>query len=232
MRIALFSDVHGNLAALEAVLKALDTHGPLDAKVCAGDMVYLGPSPAEVLDLLVAEQVQLIRGNTDDIVTGALPPDAPPNPRVAEILADHVAWNRRHLRPDQLDLLKGLPLTLQFGSLLVCHATPDSNHSLLPRLDQHPRADLERAFGGLPGVQAVAYGHWHQPSVASLETVTLVNVSSISIPMDGQARAGFTIAQLHDGFWSFQQHRVAYDLEPELQRMRDRGMPQPPWPRV
>lgn len=109
-------------------------------------MVYLGPSPSEVFDLLAAERVQMIRGNADDIVTGVLPPEVPPNPKVAEILAEHVTWNRRHLRPNQLDLLKGLPLTLRFGSLLVCHAAPDSNHSLLPRLDQHTRADLEQIY--------------------------------------------------------------------------------------
>lgn len=230
MRIGLFSDVHGNLAALNAVLEALNQHSPLDARVCAGDMVYLGPSPAEVLDRLQKEGVQLTRGNADDMVTGLLPPEAPPNPCVAAILAEHVTWNRDRLRPDQLELLRTLPLTLRFGTLLVCHSSPESHNDTYPRLHEHSLTELRRVYG-VPGVQAVACGHWHNPGVAPLGDVTLVNVSCVSIPVDGKPMAGYTIAEYHDGFWSFQQHRVTYDLAPEIARMQERSMPKPPWPR-
>ena len=229
MRLALFSDVHGNLAALEAVLGAIAEHGAFDALVCAGDMVYLGPSPAEVLDRLQAVGVQMLRGNSDDVVTGLRPPETPPNPRVAAILAEHAAWNRAHLRPDQLQLLRDLPLTLRFGSLLVCHSSPRSNDDEYPQL-QAPLAELREVYGA-EGVEAVAFGHWHVPGVAALGTVTLANVSCVSIPQDRQAMAGYTIAEYKNGFWQFQQHRVAYDLAPEVARMHERSMPEPPWPR-
>ncbi len=78
----------------------------------------------------------------------------------------------------------------------------------------------------------MAFGHWHRPGVALLGDLALVNVACVSLPEDGQALAGYTIAEWHDDFWSFRQFRVPYDLAPEVERMRQRGMPRPPWPRV
>src|SRR5438046_284380 len=66
MRIALFSDVHGNLTALRAVLAALDRHRPLQMIVAAGDHVLAGPRPAETWDALQAAGCTCIMGNEDE----------------------------------------------------------------------------------------------------------------------------------------------------------------------
>lgn len=239
MRIALFSDVHGNLPALQAVLDALPRHGPLDAVVCAGDMVYLGPHPAEVLDRLQAAGVHLLRGNADDLVTGALPIDSevpPERPKLRAIHAAHVEWNRRQLRPERLEQLDRLPLTRRFSpapgaDLVVCHATPDDTNASHPFLGSQPPAELRRAYGGA-GAAVAAFGHCHQPYVLPLGALTLVNVSCVSIPMDGLALANYTIAEWHGEHWSLRQHRVAYDLAPLVAAIAERAMPAPPWPRA
>ena len=238
MRVALFSDVHGNLSALEAVLAALPGHGRIDATVCAGDLVFLGASPAAVVDTLVAAGVQLLRGNADDLVTGQLPlPEAVPadRPDLPALLAAHIEWNRGQLGEERLALLRQLPLTRHFAPapaerLVVCHATPQDNNSVYPGL-KHPAAELRQAYAPAEA-RAVAFGHWHRPGVALLGDLALVNVACVSLPEDGQALAGYTIAEWHDDFWSFRQFRVPYDLAPEVERMRQRGMPRPPWPRV
>lgn len=72
VRIALFSDVHGNLAALEAILNELDRRGPFDKTVCAGDLVYLGPSPEEVVECLQQSDIVCLRGNCEGMVTGQI----------------------------------------------------------------------------------------------------------------------------------------------------------------
>ncbi|MFZ5816045.1 MAG: metallophosphoesterase family protein [Bacillota bacterium] len=231
MRLALFSDIHGNLAALEAILSALREHGPFDARVCAGDAVFLGPSPGEVLDRLQAEEIELVRGNADDFVTGLRPPERPPDPRVADLLEQHVTWNRERLRAEQLEWLRSLPLTRRYGSLCVCHATPESNSESYPQVHLHSEAELRRVYGSA-GAEAVCFGHYHRPGVTALQGLTLVNISSVSIPFDGQPLAGFTVAEYLQGFWRFEQHRVPYDLAPEIERMRQRAMPEPPWPKL
>ncbi|BCU82708.1 hypothetical protein JIR001_24910 [Polycladomyces abyssicola] len=237
MRIALFSDIHGNVTALKAVLREIRERGPFDAVVCAGDIVFLGPSPEEVVDLLRAEGVAMVRGNCDDMVTGQLPieTEAASDPVRMERFRAHLEWNRRRLGEERLDFLRSLPVTLTFDpapgqALLVCHASPVSTHRPLPRPDLL-RTEGEKYYGETEA-RVIAAGHWHQPSVTLLGDRIVLNVSSVSIPGDGRPIACYTVAEWQDGIWSFEQYRVDYDLAPEIHRIRERNMPQPPWPKL
>lgn len=237
MRIALFSDVHGNAAALEAVMKEIRERGSMDAVVCAGDMVFLGPSPEEVVDILQAEEIRMVRGNADDLVSGLLPieTEAGSDPRRLDRLRAHVEWNRVRLGEERLDFLRSLPVTLTLEpapgqALLVCHASPTSTYQPLPR------PDLLKAKGGTyygeTEARVIAVGHWHQPSVTLLGERIVLNVSAVSLPRDGLPIACFTIAEWQDGIWSFELYRVDYDIVPEIRRIRERNMPRPPWPEL
>lgn len=243
MRLAIFSDVHGNLAALEAVLAELERLGPFDRRICAGDLALLGPSPAEVVERLRAAGIEAVRGNTDDwLVTAAgLPrdeeragPGAPP-PVGSAVEGAHIAWCLERLGREHLEWLNDLPLGLRVSpapgaDLLVVHATPGSCHApsteyCVPALT----AERARAAFGLPGVHAAAFGHRHEAFVAGYGDLTLVNVAPVSITFDGVPAATFTIATWHGDHWSFQQRWVAYDPRPELRRAQERGMPAFVW---
>lgn len=238
MKLALFSDIHGNLSALEAVLEAIAGHEGVDATVCAGDLVYLGASPAEVLERLRAAGVTSLRGNCEEYVTGQRPVTAG-TAHLQAIFQEHVAWNRERLADGDIEYLRRLPLTASFEPepgrrLLVCHATPGDADPPFAIMQEPRNDELARIYAGT-GAEVIAFGHWHGPFLANIRdgagsAVTLLNISSVSIPYDGQARAAYTIAEWAGGFWSFRQHRVAYDLTPELERIRSRGMPRPPWP--
>ncbi|MBN2908940.1 metallophosphoesterase family protein [Polycladomyces sp. WAk] len=237
MRIALFSDVHGNVTALQAVLRELRERGPFDAVVCAGDMVLMGPSPEEVVDLLRAEGVKMVRGNCDDMVSGLLPieTEAGSDPVRLERFRVHVKWTRERLGEERLDFLRSLPVTRTFDpapgqSLLVCHASPSFTNQPLPRPDLL-RTEGAKYYGDTEA-RVIAVGHWHQPSLTLLGERIVLNVSSVSIPMDGRPIACFTIAEWRDGIWSFEQYRVDYDIAPEIHRIRERNMPLPPWPKL
>lgn len=242
MRVAVFSDVHGNLAALEAVLAELDRLGPLDRVVCAGDVALFGPSPAEVIDLLRARGVETVRGNTDDWVlraAGRAPspggepaPYAVPEPSAQA--AAHAAWCAAHLEPGHLDWLAALPLALRIspapgGDLLVVHATPHTPHAdvrlCAPGL---PAAEARAAFGDA-GARVVAFGHRHGGFVAAYEGLTLVNVSSVSIPPEHRPVAACVLLAWHGDHWSVELLRVPYDPAPELERARARALPRHPW---
>src|SRR5262252_2397261 len=119
MRIALFSDVHGNLAGLRAVAVALEREEPVDYVVVAGDHLQGGPRPREVWSLLRSRGWVLVRGNEDR---------APERYRAA--FASQHAWTRARLGPEILQELADLPerwrVTTPAGDLLVVHASPRS----------------------------------------------------------------------------------------------------------
>ncbi len=219
MRLLLFSDVHGNLTALEAVLEAARAYGPYDGAYCLGDLALFGPHPEACLERLAESGVQALAGNTDEWLAQDL--EAPtPTARL------HVAWCRARLSPEALAFLRGLPRALQAAELLMVHATPRTPHDD-PRLcDPDLPPDEARAVFG-EGL--VAFGHRHGAFLAPSPGLVRVNVSSVSIPPEPRPLARFTVATRHDGHWSFAQHEVPYDPTPELQAARAHGLPPFPW---
>lgn len=236
MRIALFSDVHGNLAALEAILNELDRRGPFDVKVCAGDLVYLGPSPEEVVKQLQQSDIVCLRGNCEGMVTGQIAVEGP-TPEARRILEHHQEWTAARLTPEQLQWLAELPEQhrisppggAEAADLLVVHATPRSFDDPAELCGPQLPEDEAREIFGVAGVQAVAFGHRHGHFIRPCGDLTLVNVSSASITPDHLSEAAFTIATWYDGHWAFEQFRTFYDPTPELERLRSRGMPPFRW---
>ena len=140
MRVALLSDIHGNLTALEAVLADMESQGPFDQVVVAGDLVWAGPRPAEVVDAVQALNAAVIQGNTDaffQLGSG----DAPPGKR-DDRFATHLEWMQTKLGPARAAFLAELPFAHRIEpapdqTLLVVHANPrDQERAILPRMNQ------------------------------------------------------------------------------------------------
>ncbi|WP_354642782.1 metallophosphoesterase family protein [Kitasatospora camelliae] len=180
MRIAVVSDVHGVLPALEAVLGEPEVRAA-DRVVVTGD-VTAGPQPAEVLDLLVGlgERLVWVSGNADrelvEYRRGLRTeiPD-PIGPYAAE-----------RLRPEQVDLLAGLPATATLaveglGEVLFCHATPRDDEEMVlvdSRLER-----WEEVLAGLDEtVGTVVCGHTHMPYVRLAHGRLVVNPGSVGMP--------------------------------------------------
>src|SRR5438045_2146490 len=98
MRIALFSDVHGNLTALREVWAGIERAGHFDAVVCAGDLAFGRPHPGECVEFLVSHQVRCVLGNTDTFLL-----DHPgPSPAARErlpFITDQLQWCKDRLSP-------------------------------------------------------------------------------------------------------------------------------------
>ena len=220
MRIAVLSDIHGNLIGLDACLADLDSQGGADAIVAAGDLCVDGPKPKKVLQRLEQLGVSCIRGNTDREL--ANPPSAGLVP-VAE--AQH-AWTRRELGEKWVDWLRDLPFALRVGddgnSLLVVHANPktDDEH-LWPDADE---ATLDRLIGDEPAA-TIAFGHLHLPYVRVWRGKMLVNVASAGLPKDGDPRACYAIFTQRDGGWQVKHRRVAFDVKKVATQLSDCGIP-------
>ena len=226
MRIAIFSDVHGNLTALEAVLADIDRQAP-DLVVFAGDLCLMGPRPAECLRRVRALRLPVVLGNTDEWTVGG---GAPPAPH-----AERIGWTRAQLTNDESAWLAGRPFGLTFSptaaaadDLRVVHANPhDLNGILFPPEAQQiallgdvrqSDAALEPLLGGLEAA-ALAYGHLHIPSLRPVGRLLLVNVASVSLPGDGDGRAKYALLTWEGGRWSASHRRVAYDAAAEAEAL-------------
>lgn len=179
-RVAVLSDIHGVLPALEAVLAEPDVRAA-DRIVLTGD-IAAGPQPTQVLDLLVdlGERVSWVSGNGDrELVTYRRDGlTTTPDPVVP--------WASNQLSGAHLELLAGLPgsLTLPVGGLgdvLFCHATPRDDEEVVlvdSRLDR-----WAEVFEDLPAaVETVVCGHTHMPFTRLAHGRLVVNPGSVGMP--------------------------------------------------
>ncbi len=215
MRIAVLSDIHGVLPALEAVLAEPDVRSA-DQVVLTGDLAA-GPQPVETLELLreLGDCAVWVRGNADrELVSLAR--------GGSTAIPDPIApWAASQLRPEHVTLLDALPLSATLslgrrGQALFCHATPRDDEEVVlvdSRLERWADvfADLDAS------VSTVVCGHTHMPFVRLVDRRLVINPGSVGMPYGG---AGAHWALLpDDGEVSLR--RTAFDLDLACARVAD-----------
>jgi predicted phosphodiesterase len=218
-RVAVLSDIHAVLPALEAVLAEPDVRSA-DLIVLTGD-IAAGPQPVQTLDLLtgLGERVVWVRGNADRELVRCR------RGGVVTFPDSVTPWAAGQIRPDQEELLAALPLSATIsvaglGTVLFCHATPRDDEEVVlvdSRLDR-----WAEVFDGVdPGVAAVVCGHTHMPFARLAHRRLVVNPGSIGMPYGG---AGAHWALLGPGA----QLRVTeFDLDLACQRITaESGFPE------
>jgi predicted phosphodiesterase len=228
MRVALLSDIHGNLVALDAVLADMQQHGPFDYTVVAGDLVWNGPWPAEVVDRLTDLNCPVVQGNTDRLFLRA--PDDPPEGKEPASFAAESQWMRGRLGPRRVDYLSSLPFSYRIEApngydLLVVHATPSSiDYYISPQMG-YP--ELDAALGPDDDCDwgALAFGHLHVPFVAEWRGRLLADVASTGLPRDGDQRAVYAVLSWANGAWQAQHYRVLYPVPVVAHELRRCGIP-------
>lgn len=227
MRIAVISDIHGNLTALEAVLADLQSVTP-DRVLLGGDLADGGARPGEVLDRVRALGWRGVVGNVDEMLLRpeALEAFAQQSKAPAalwEAVRSNAAATRAALGEDRLAWLAGLPGELREEGVAVVHARPGDCWRA-PGIDAE-EAELAEVYGEL-GAAVVVYGHTHVPGVRRLGGgLTVVNAGSVGLPFDGDARASYALI---DGETAVIR-RVAYDVERELSVLAGCGLPGAGW---
>ncbi|WP_457741531.1 metallophosphoesterase family protein [Thermococcus sp.] len=221
MLIALISDIHSNLEALEAVW---DEIKDADAFLCMGDLVGYGASPNEVVDF-VREQMErrtflCVRGNHDNAI--AFGADWAFNPYARQA----VRWHQRVMTTGNLEFLRQLPIRQLF--------TDDTGRSYL-LIHGSPRAPLdEYLFPWLPESEfkvVLSYvrqddlllGHTHVPMLKVVEGRRIINPGSIGQPRDGDWRASYALLDTETGEVTF--HRVEYNVEESARKIIEAGLP-------
>ncbi|HEY8596982.1 MAG TPA: metallophosphoesterase family protein, partial [Thermomicrobiales bacterium] len=224
MRVAVLSDIHGNLLALEAVLADLETAGGADTVVVAGDLCLDGPQPRQTLQRLRALGFPLVQGNTDRDL--ALDPATTAANEQAALLD----WARQELGEDGLAYLRQLPFEHRVQgpeadqSILIVHANPKNQDDPLRPLV--PEAQLEPFLDMVPpDVAVVAFGHLHLPFTRRVGRLLLADISSVGLPKDGDRRAGYGLLTWTDEGWSVEQRRVEYPVEEVVGQLRAAAPP-------
>jgi putative phosphoesterase len=212
--VAVLSDIHGVLPALDVVLAEPDVQSA-DAVVLTGD-IAAGPQPVEVLDRLTAmgDQVVWVRGNADrDLVALARDPER-------EVVFAVSGWAARQLRPDQIELLDRLPhpVTLEvagFGEVLFCHGSPRDDDEVV--LVDTRMSRWNEVFADLPeSVTTIVCGHTHMPFARLANRRLVVNPGSIGMPY---GHTGAPWALLRNG--GVQLRRSEFDIELARKAIRE-----------
>jgi len=198
--VAVLSDIHANLAALDAALAELERRGA-DAIVVAGDLVGDGPDPAGVVALLRRKGFRTVRGNVDDKVTelAALPRDAQAALLEKRKKADLVRSARALGRAD-LEWIRKLPESLRLDfegrRMLLVHGSPlGSTDYVFPSIT--PQALAAKLGAERPDV--LACGHSHIPFARRIGGVTVVNAGSVGRPVDGDPRGAYALVEITRG---------------------------------
>jgi predicted phosphodiesterase len=248
MKVAIFSDVHGNLTAFEAVLIDIKRQEP-DLIFFAGDLCLLGARPKECLELLRDENISSIHGNTDlELIKWPLLSADIKKEERQHVIYDVIDWTWAQLEEMDRAYLAELPFHRRVSptvnphdDLFIVHANPrDVNQPIFPneslqqtiyneikQPDNDP--DLRHLLSDLD-TGVIAYGHVHIPNVRQWEgqsgPITLANISSVSLPLDGDSRAKYGLLTWKEGSgWDISHQRIDYDIEKERQTLNEKRPP-------
>lgn len=232
MHVGLLSDVHANLTALEAVLKALDDAGRPDALWVTGDTVGYGPDPSEALALLLERHALLVLGNHDRAVATGEGLEWF-HDRAAVAARMHSGW----LSAEERDTLGALPLTATVERFTLCHGSLRD-----PLWEYVTTATIAGASLAVAKTPFACNGHTHVPALFSeedgrmrrarpkngtpyaLAPRCLINPGSVGQPRDGDPRAAYAVLDTDAGTATF--YRASYDVDGTQRRIRARGLPE------
>ncbi|HEX3428421.1 MAG TPA: metallophosphoesterase family protein [Candidatus Limnocylindrales bacterium] len=228
-RVAVLSDVHGNLAALEAVQKALKKEKP-DAVIVAGDHALNGPDPAGVIDALremEASGATIVQGNTDVAVADFDYAAAFPwyTDGVPDTVLAAAEWAHDALGDERVGWLRRLPserrLMLDDTMVLACHASPGSQtQGFDPQLD--PSVMLERI--SRTDARIICCGHTHVPEIRDLGWKIIVNDGSAGYVFDGDPTASWALVAIDGDEVTSEIRRAEFDTMAVANAISARGL--------
>lgn len=232
MRYGIFSDVHSNLEALEAVIEAYKSEA-IDKYFCIGDSVGYGANPNECVAKIKAITAVAVAGNHDQASINLYPAD-----NLNSFARQAVLWTADYINEETRYFLEGLKLTFKNEDLTLVHGTLDNPEEFNYLSDSD---DAWRTFGILQ-TNLCFIGHTHLPGIFIRDMLDnvfyrqdpsfklkqgnkyIINVGSVGQPRDGDPRAGFCI--FDSGSQTIHLERAAYDIAQARRKIIEAGLPQ------
>ncbi|MCW3013767.1 MAG: Phosphodiesterase family [Solirubrobacterales bacterium] len=226
-RVAVFSDIHANLPALQAVLDDIDAAGITD-RYCGGDLVGYGPHPNEACALIAERGVPTIYGNYDHAISrdhddcGC----AYITQHDRDLGQQSVVWTLANTDQTSKDFMRALPFDLRFAvgtrDVHLVHGSPRKVNEYL--FEDKPLSLYER-LAKAEDANALVFGHTHKPWADVRGDVMFINSGSVGKPKDGDPRACWIELQTAPTYVRVIQHRVDYDAAAVADEVRAAGLP-------
>ncbi len=215
MKLAVISDIHGNLTALEAVLTSISREG-VDKTVCLGDVVGYGARPNECVALMQENAVPCLLGNHDEAAI-----DRGNINNFNRYAAEAIHWTSGQLNSDSRKFLIELDFTMEIEGLLLVHASPDEPQAWHYILSAFDGEISFRAFDH----PVCFFGHTHYPVIFTTPDGTrrLINAGSVGQPRDHDPRACWGLHDTETG--DFRWVRVEYRAEQTAKEIISAGLP-------
>jgi len=227
LTVAVITDIHGNLPALEAALARIEEQG-IEEIYCGGDLVGYGPHPTEVCALLEARDIPTIYGNYDYAIARDLEDCgcAYVDQRDRELGRRSVEWTLAHTSPEAKAFMRSLPFDLRFGvSDAQVHLVHGSPRKVNEYLFEDKPASLYQRLARAEEAGTLVFGHTHKPWIHEYGGVLFVNCGSVGKPKDGDPRAAFAVLDPDGDRLAARIERVAYDAGAVAREVAAAGLP-------
>ncbi len=225
MKIAVISDIHGNMSALNKVLEDIKAND-CDKIFCLGDLALAGPEPEKTVSFVKSQNDWvIIQGNTDKMIAECTPELIDATKKAfcpmgfslesdVEILCDENKAYLKNLPPQQSLEVEGL-------KILLVHGSPRrNNENIYPEL---PMNEIEQIIDGVKE-DLILCGHTHIPAGYQTDSKkTIVNVGSVGRPLTSDAKPCYLILSVIDGKFSVQHKFIDYDRKTAATMMKNRG---------
>lgn len=220
MRIAIISDIHSNLTALQAVLADIETQ-MVGEIIVAGDAINGGASAREVLDIIYQRELRMVVGNHEQYVIDAV--DQPPSPEFPPEWGTSY-WTAAQLTSVDMDYLRGLPRLVEIDGIAIMHASP---HDLWRGFYVDTTDEEIIEHWDFLSEQYRVTAHTHKPLTAPWRGKMFINPGSVGMPLDGNPMASYVVLSKLDGRFIIQHRRVAYDIAETIQAAEQSGLLDP-----
>ncbi len=227
-RVAVITDIHGNLPALESALERIEQLG-IERAYCGGDLVGYGPHPNEVCALLEERGIATIYGNYDYAIARDLEDCgcAYVTQHDRELGQQSVDWTVAHTDQRSKDYMRDLPFDLRFAvgetEVHLVHGSPRKVNEYL--FEDKPARLYER-LAAAEDAGVLIFGHTHKPWIREYGGVLFVNCGSVGKPKDGDPRGAFAVLEAGASGIRVRIERVEYDAAAVAQEVAAAGLPQ------
>ena len=236
MRIALISDIHANLPALEAVIEHINVTKGIDTTYHLGDLVGYAPWPNEVVAMLRGFRIPGVAGNYDSTTAtdyrhcGCKYED----PRQEALSHLSYDWTRKHCSAETKRRLGRLPFRIDIrpngghapgSTVILVHGTPTLNTLYWTEDRSDAFCTKMAGMAGAKTGDLICFGHTHKPWHREVEGIQFVNTGSVGRPKDGDWRAGYVVLDLGGEAPEVELMRVEYDLERAMAGIRQSDLP-------
>jgi len=228
MKIAVISDIHGNMQALNAVLENIQKE-KCDKIFCLGDLAMAGPQPSETVDkimnLINTTEFVCIQGNTDEMIAKCdnqiLHLLDENNPIMARALEDDIAV----LSDEQKNFLLNLPIQkeveIQGLKILLVHGSPRKNNE---NIYNDLKVEEVEEMISCTDANVIFCGHTHVPCGYQTNTKqTVVNVGSVGRPFSEEPKSCYAIIEVQNGEFIIKHNLVSYDVSTASELLKQRG---------